>query len=293
MTGSPVRPDPVSASRPVRDVRIGRFVFQGRRPLVMGIVNLTPDSFYDGGRFSGAQDAIDHARRLVDEGADIIDLGAESTRPGAAPVSEETEIGRLKPLLGALAGSGVPVSVDTMKPRVMQMAIDEGAAMVNDVFALRLPGAVEVMAGSEASVCLMHMQGDPRNMQNAPAYSDVVSEVRDFLQARANAATAAGIVPDRIIVDPGFGFGKTVEHNMRLLAGLGTIRSLGFPVLFGASRKSSLGAITGRAPGSRLPASLAAAVLAAERGASILRVHDVGETRDVLAVLSEMCKYDA
>ena len=256
----------------------------------MGIVNLTPDSFYDGGRSLDPGKAISHAKRLIDEGADIVDIGAESTRPGANPVDTRIELERLRPLLAALRDSPVPVSVDTMKPEVMRIAIGEGAAMINDVYALRVPGALEAVSGSDASVCLMHMQGEPRTMQTSPSYEDVVAEVRSFLAARADAALASGISRDRIIIDPGFGFGKTVDHNMRLLACLESFGELGYPVLFGASRKSSLGTITGRAPDDRLAASLAVALMAAERGASIIRVHDVAETRDVLRMLCSLRK---
>lgn len=286
--GNPVRPEPVADEGELSPVRIGRFVLRGQRPFVMGVVNLTPDSFYDGARSPDAGSAIACAKRLIDEGADIVDIGAESTRPGADPVETRLELDRLRPLLSALRDSTVPVSVDTMKPEVMRVALGEGAAMINDVYALRAPGALEAVAGSDASVCLMHMQGEPRTMQASPSYEDVVAEVRSFLAARAEAAIASGISRDRIFIDPGFGFGKTVEHNMRLLARLGSLADAGYPVLFGASRKSSLGAITGRAPDKRLAASLAAALFAAERGAAVIRVHDVAETRDVLKMLSSL-----
>lgn len=293
MTGNPVRPESVAGEVETPSIRIGRFVLRARGPLVMGIVNLTPDSFYDGGQFPGPVEAITHARRLIDEGADIVDIGAESTRPGALPVDARTEIDRLLPLLQALRDAPVPVSVDTMKPEVMQIAIREGASMINDVRALRVPGATEVVAASDASVCLMHMQGDPRTMQVAPSYSDVVAEVRSFLAARAAAAIASGISRERILIDPGFGFGKAADHNMQLLASMESFRELGYPVVFGASRKSSLGTITGRGPEGRLAASLAAALMAAERGAAVLRVHDVAETRDVLLMLSALRKATA
>ena len=259
----------------------------------MGVVNVTPDSFYDGGRHFSPDRAIEHARRLIDEGADILDLGAESTRPGAEPTDAATELARLLPLLKALRDAPVPLSIDTMKPEVMRAAAYEGASLVNDVYALRMPYAVEAVAAAGVSVCLMHMQGEPRTMQKAPHYEDVVAEVKLFLAERAAAAEAGGIARDRILIDPGFGFGKTVGHNMRLLAELRSLGQLGYPVLFGASRKSSLGAITGRSGGERLAASLAAALLAVERGAAIVRVHDVAQTRDVLAVRAAMTQAEA
>ncbi len=252
----------------------------------MGIVNVTPDSFYDGGRHAAAPQAVEHAYRLVAEGADLLDIGGESSRPGAEPVGPDEERARVLPVLEGLRDAGVPISVDTVKPEVMRAALDHGAAMVNDITALASPGALEIVARSDAAVCLMHMQGRPRTMQAEPAYADVVAEVRDFLAARATACVAAGIGRERIVLDPGFGFGKTVDHNLRLLARLGEIAALGFPVLAGWSRKSSLGRITGRPAEDRLAASLAAALLAVERGAGIVRVHDVAATRDALAVLT-------
>ena len=267
-------------------LRCGKFELALDRPLVMGIVNLTPDSFFDGGRHSDLNAAIAHAQRLVGEGADILDLGAESSRPGAETVSAEEELRRLLPVVEGLADFDVPISIDTAKPQVMRATIARGAAMVNDITALASPGALEAVADSDAAVCLMHMQGEPRTMQKNPVYADVISEVRNFLAARAEVCSTAGIARERIVVDPGFGFGKTVEHNCKLLAHLTAIASLGYPVLAGWSRKSSLGRITGRPAEERLPASLAAALLAVQRGAKILRVHDVAATRDVLAVLA-------
>jgi dihydropteroate synthase len=250
----------------------------------MGIVNVTPDSFSDGGEFLDPAKAIEHGERLIAEGADIVDIGGESTRPGAQPAGAEEELGRVLPILRALRDVSVPVSVDTMKPEVMRAVLGEGASMINDVNALRSPGAMEAVAASDAGVCLMHMLGEPRTMQQSPQYDDVVSEVGAFLRERARVAVAAGIARERIAVDPGFGFGKTPEHNMLLLRNLGALKEAGFTVLFGASRKSSLGRITSRPAGERVHASVAAALLAAERGASILRVHDVAATRDALAV---------
>ena len=254
------------------------------RPRVMGILNVTPDSFSDGGRYADPARALDHARAMLADGADIVDVGGESTRPGAAAVDEATEIARVVPVIEALAHDGAIVSVDTMKPGVMRAAIRAGAAIVNDVRALQEDGALEAVASGGAAVCLMHMRGTPSTMQSAPEYRDVVAEVRGFLVARARACEAAGIARDRIVVDPGFGFGKTREHNLDLLAGLPAIAAAGYPVLAGLSRKSTLGAITGRPEGERVAPSVAAALLAVERGAAIVRVHDVRETVDALAV---------
>ena len=254
----------------------------------MGVVNVTPDSFSDGGRFFEASAAISHARRLVEEGADILDLGAESSRPGAQPVSAEEELRRLLPVLRELKGVPVPISVDTTKPEVMRATIDAGAAMINDIGALRSPGALETVAASDAGACLMHMQGEPRTMQYEPRYGDVVAEVAAFLAERVAAAESAGIARERIAVDPGFGFGKTVAHNFELLRHLDRFTALGVPVVAGWSHKSTLGAITGRGAEDRLAASLAAALLAVERGARIVRVHDVAATRDALHVLAAL-----
>ena len=250
----------------------------------MGVLNVTPDSFSDGGRFLDFDGALAHARAMLADGADIIDIGGESTRPGALPTAEADEIGRVVPITEALARDGVLVSVDTMKPGVMRAAIDAGASMINDVRALQAPGAMDVVTKSDVAVCLMHMQGEPPTMQTAPAYRDVVNDVRDFLQARAVACMSAGIAGERIIVDPGFGFGKTVAHNLRLIRELESIVSLGFPVAVGASRKSSLGKLTGRTADDRLAASIAASLAAVAHGASIVRVHDVRETVDALNV---------
>jgi len=252
----------------------------------MGVVNVTPDSFSDGGRCLDPALAIAHARRLVDEGADLIDVGAESSRPGAEEVSADQELSRLMPVLEGLRDLAVPVSVDTRKPEVMRAAIGEGAAMINDIGALRSLGALEAVSASDVGVCLMHMLGEPRTMQREPRYGDVVAEVRAFLAGRVAAAEAGGIARERIVIDPGFGFGKTIEHNFELLRNLGRFAEIGVPVMAGWSRKSTLGAVTGRAPGERLAASVAAALLAVQHGARILRVHDVAATRDALAVLA-------
>ena len=248
----------------------------------MGIVNLTADSFSGDGHARDVERAVAHGLRLVEEGADLLDLGAESSRPGATPVSVAEELDRLLPVLEALRPCGVPLSVDTVKPAVMRAACAGGAAMINDIRALQAPDAMEAVASSTAAVCLMHMQGDPATMQQAPRYEDVVQEVIDYLARRLEAALAAGIARERLVVDPGFGFGKTLEHNLALLRHLDRFKVLGVPLLVGLSRKSMLGAITGRPVGERLHASVAAALLAAERGAAILRVHDVAATRDAL-----------
>ena len=262
----------------------GRHRFDLSRPLVMGILNVTPDSFSDGGRYVDRARALDHARGMAADGADLIDVGGESTRPGAAPVTEEDELARVVDITATLAGEGLAVSVDTRKPAVMRSAIAAGAAMINDVAALTAPGALAACAQGGVGVCLMHMRGDPASMQQAPTYTDVVGEVRDFLLARAGACLAAGIARERIVLDPGFGFGKTLAHNLELLRALPELAAAGYPVMAGLSRKSSLGQITGRAAAERLPASLAAALAAVARGAAIVRVHDVRETVDALKV---------
>jgi dihydropteroate synthase len=254
------------------------------RPLVMGIVNVTPDSFSDGGRFLDPAAALAQARRLVDEGADLLDIGAESTRPGAADVAADVEIDRVVPLLQALRPLGVPLSVDTSKPAVMRAALAAGAAIVNDVRALQVPGAIDAVRDSDCGIVLMHMQGEPRTMQAEPRYDDVVREVGEYLYQRVAVLADAGIAADRIVVDPGFGFGKTVAHNYTLLRELRTLAARGRPVLAGLSRKSMLGAVTGRTVDDRVMASVAAALLAVERGARIVRVHDVAATREALQV---------
>lgn len=253
-------------------------------PIIMGIVNVTTDSFSDGGKFIERDAAIAHARRLVAEGATIIDLGGESTRPGAAPANIDDELARVMPVLDALVADGTIVSIDTQKPEVMKEGIRRGASMVNDVNALQAAGAVEVCAASRVAVCLMHKQGTPETMQKAPQYADVVSEVNGFLQARVAACERAGIGAARIAIDPGFGFGKTVAHNFTLLRELRALLGMRYPILAGFSRKASLGVITGRDADHRLAASLAVALMALQNGAKILRVHDVAETSDVLKV---------
>lgn len=254
------------------------------KPLIMGVVNVTPDSFSDGGRLASAQEAIDHALKLQEEGADILDVGGESTRPGSTPVPVGEEIRRVLPVIEVLASQGCVVSVDTKKTEVMRAALDAGAAMVNDVMALQAPGALEAVAATGAAVCLMHMRGDPQTMQQAPAYGDVVEDVKGYLQGRLAACAAAGIGRERMVIDPGFGFGKTLEHNLALLRHLGRLGELGVPVLAGLSRKSMLGMLTGRPVDQREYAGVAAHLAAVTRGARLVRVHNVAAMRDALAV---------
>jgi len=253
------------------------------RPQVMGVLNVTPDSFSDGGDFIDPQRALDHALQMQEEGAAVIDIGGESTRPGAAPVSAPDELQRVIPVIDALqAQLIVPISIDTRKPEVMQAAVAAGAGLINDVNALRAPAALEAAAASAVPVCLMHMQGDPRTMQSDPHYRDVVEEVKAFLMQRAAACEAAGIGRERLLLDPGFGFGKTVEHNLRLLARLDELAAPGLPVVVGLSRKSMIGKLLDLDVTERLPASIALAVLAVERGARLVRAHDVGATWQAL-----------
>lgn len=264
------------------------------RPRVMGVVNITPDSFSDGGRYLTAEDALTQARRLVAEGADIIDIGGESTRPGSEGVPVEEELHRVLPVLQALVDEiDVPISVDTSKPKVMGAAAEAGAGMINDVFALRADGALEAAAASGLPVCVMHMQGEPRTMQQNPVYRDVLEDVHEFLEQRLTACVEAGIPRDRLVVDPGFGFGKTLEQNYRLLGGLTRFRDLGVPVLVGMSRKSMLGKLLDRPVDQRLHAGTAAATLAAWSGASLIRVHDVAATVDAMAVVAAARDPDA
>ena len=261
------------------------------RPRIMGIVNVTPDSFSDGGRLRDTQAAINHALKLREEGADILDVGGESTRPDAVPVPVDEEIRRVLPVIVALVRQGCVVSVDTKKPMVMHAALSEGAAMVNDVAALQAPGALEAVAASSAAVCLMHMQGEPQSMQQAPLYTDVVDEVRQFLLGRVGACEAAGISRERLLIDPGFGFGKTLAHNLALLRHLDRLAELGLPVLAGLSRKSMLGALTGRIVDEREFAGVAAHLAAVVHGARLLRVHNVVAMRDALAVWNAVEEY--
>ncbi len=265
------------------------------RPLIMGVLNVTPDSFSDGGLYSTPDKALRRARALVEEGADIIDIGGESTRPGAPPVTVQEELERVLPVVEQVARElPVPVSIDTSKPEVMQAALRAGAGMINDIRALQTPGALALAADSPAAVCLMHMQGTPATMQVAPHYEDVVAEVKAFLTERIQACEAAGIRRDRILIDPGFGFGKTLEHNLLLLKHLGEFRTLGAVLLVGLSRKSMIGKLLHDAPpGERLYGSLAAAVIAAWQGAHILRVHDVRETAQALQICAAVMRVPA
>lgn len=268
----------------------GRHVLDLSRPLVMGILNVTPDSFHDGGRYADADRAIERGRRMVADGADIVDVGGESTRPGATPVELTIEVRRIRPVVEALAGDGIPVSIDTMKPAVMRAMLAADIAMINDVRALREVGAIEAVAAGRSAVCLMHMRGLPATMQQETGYGDVVGVVRAFLAERARACEDVGIARERIVVDPGFGFGKGTAENLELLRRLSELGDLGYPVLAGLSRKATIGAITGRDGEDRLAGSVAAALAAVARGASIVRVHDVRETVDALRVWSAVAR---
>lgn len=268
----------------MRTLHAGSFRLSLARPLIVGIVNVTPDSFSDGGRFVSTQAAIEHGLRLAQNGADLLDIGGESTRPGAEPVAVEEEKHRVVPVIEALAQAGHVVSIDTRKPEVMQAALDAGAVMVNDVMALRVPGALQAVAASQAAICLMHMQGEPQTMQHTPIYQDVVQEVKNFLDARVAACLEAGISQTRIVIDPGFGFGKALVHNLALLKNLARLTVGEVPVMVGMSRKSMLGAISGRATDEREYAGVAAHLLAVMHGAQLLRVHDVAAMRDALSV---------
>jgi dihydropteroate synthase len=250
----------------------------------MGIVNVTPDSFSDGGQHLQRNAALAHAQQLIVEGADILDIGGESTRPGARPVSAQEEMDRVLPIIEELRDAAVPISIDTFKPEVMLAAIAAGAQMVNDINALQDTAAMNAVAASHAAVCLMHKQGNPQTMQEQPVYQNVVAEVTTFLRDRIAAAETVGIQRNRIVIDPGFGFGKTLAHNLALLQGLNELTALGVPVLVGLSRKSMLGALTGQDVAQRLPASVAAALIAVQRGANIVRVHDVRATVDALKI---------
>ncbi len=266
----------------------GRFQLALSRPLVMGIVNVTPDSFSDGGQHDDARSAIRHASRLLEEGADILDIGGESTRPGSAPVDADTEWTRIEPVLREAVLWSVPVSVDSYRPQTMQRALDLGVDIINDVYALRMPGAQAIVSASQAGICLMHMQGEPGTMQLQPQYGDVIAEVRSFLLQRVADLLALGIPAARLCLDPGFGFGKSLAHNMSLARGLETLTSCGYPVLVGVSRKSMIGGTSGRPVAERLPGSLAAALACVAAGACIVRAHDVAATVDALKVWTAM-----
>lgn len=250
----------------------------------MGIVNVTPDSFSDGSQHFQTDQAIAHAQRLIDEGADLLDIGGESTRPGAQAVSVEQELDRVMPVLQALRDCGLPLSVDTCKPAVMAAVLDIGVDMINDVMGFEAPGAIQAVANSDCALCVMHMRGQPRTMQDAPVYQDVVREIRDYLGARAQALRQAGVAAGRLVLDPGFGFGKTVQHNYAVLARLRDLRIADYPLLIGMSRKSMIGALTGRPADQRLGGSIAAALAGVALGAHIVRVHDVADTVDAIKV---------
>jgi dihydropteroate synthase len=267
-------------------LQCGRFDFDlAKRPLVMGILNVTPDSFSDGGRHHALEFAVEGAEQMIKDGVDIIDIGGESTRPGSPSVPVEEELRRVMPVIYALRELGVPLSIDTCKPDVMREAILAGADMINDINGFRAPGALEAVRRSDVGLCVMHMQGTPQDMQAQPVYDDVVAEVTGFLRARVDALVAGGVVRERVTIDPGFGFGKTVEHNVALLRGISDMqRELGLPVLAGLSRKSMVGALTGKPLEQRLAGSIGGALAAVAQGARIVRVHDVAETVDALKV---------
>jgi dihydropteroate synthase len=265
-------------------LRCGHYQMALERPLIMGIVNLTPDSFSGDGLVGDVDSAIRSARHQFEAGADILDIGAESSRPGAIPTPEAEELRRLLPVLSEVVTWGVPISIDTYKPKVMAAALSAGAVMINDITGMTNPEAVSIVAQSECGVCVMHMQGEPGTMQQAPQYSNVVKDVHQFLSAAVMRCREAGIADNRMVMDPGFGFGKTLEHNFALFRQCTVAVPGGFPLLVGVSRKSMLGQITGRPVEDRMAASIAAALLAAQKGAKILRVHDVAQTKDALAV---------
>ena len=266
--------------------RCGRFLFdfaKRNRPIVMGILNATPDSFSDGGKFRSPKDAIAQAERMLADGVDLIDIGGESTRPGAEPVGLQEELDRVLPVIEALKDCGVPLSIDTYKSETMRQALNAGVDCVNDIWALRQTGAVDaVLESQNCGIVLMHMQRDPLTMQFNPEYINVIAEVKQFLKGQADLIISSGIASDRIAIDPGFGFGKSLEHNLNMLTNFAEFSSLGFPVLAGISRKSMIGKITGKDTNNRMAASIAAAIMAADRGATIVRVHDVAETVDAL-----------
>ncbi|NYT86352.1 dihydropteroate synthase [Pollutimonas harenae] len=262
----------------------GRFELHLERPFIMGIVNVTPDSFSDGDQHFEADEAIAHARLLIEQGADILDIGGESTRPGADPVSVQEELKRILPVIEALRSADIPLSIDTFKPEVMRKALDAGADLINDIYGFRQPGALEAVADSNCGLCIMHMQGEPKTMQHTPRYDDVLRDVEQFLHERLAVMLAAGVNKRRISLDPGFGFGKTPEQNYLLLRRLQELDSQGCPWLVGLSRKSMIGHVTGRVPAERVAGSIAAALAAVARGAHIIRVHDVAATLDAIKV---------
>ncbi len=270
-------------------LRCGLYCLDVSEPRVMGVLNVTPDSFSDGGRFAALDAAIEHAHRMVEAGAALIDVGGESTRPGADDVSETEELRRVIPVIEALSAQvKVPLSIDTSKPIVMRHAVEAGASLINDVYALRAPGALETAASLPAAVCLMHMQGEPRTMQANPTYQDVVADVRSFLEARVEACQGAGIDAERLLLDPGIGFGKQLQHNLALLANLPALRARERPLLIGVSRKSMFGTLLGRSVEDRLAGGVAVATAAVLAGASIIRTHDVPQTVDAIKVAAAL-----
>lgn len=262
----------------------GRFELSFERPLLMGIVNITPDSFSDGNHYLQADAAIAHAKQLIADGADILDIGAESTRPGAEPVALDEELRRLLPVIEGLRALNVPISVDTFKPAVMRAVLAAGADIINDIDGFRDPESIAAVAGTNCGLCVMHMQGEPRTMQQQPSYQDLHLEVKNFLSDRVQVLRSAGVAPQRIMLDPGLGFGKTVEHNYTLLRDLEKIQIDSYPWLIGLSRKSMIGHVVNKAPQQRLAGSLAGMLAAVSRGAAVLRVHDVAESADALNV---------
>jgi dihydropteroate synthase len=267
-------------------LQLNKHSYDLNRPLVMGILNITPDSFSDGGQYLDFDQALKRAETMIEEGADIIDIGGESTRPGSDPVSADEELKRITPIIRALQKhSNIVISVDTYKPRVMEQVIDMGVAMINDVFALQQPGAIDVIKKSNVGICLMHMQGTPKTMQLNPTYQDVVNEVKLFLEERANSLIAEGVKTERIILDPGFGFGKTFEHNISLLQNLESFQTLKFPLLVGLSRKSFIRKILSGDHDDHLSGSISAAILSIVKGAKIVRVHDVKETKSAIKII--------
>ena len=268
-------------------LQLNKHVFDLKRPLLMGILNITPDSFSDGGKYLTLSEALKRAHKMIEEGADIIDIGGESTRPGSEPVSADEELKRIAPIIEALKkDSNIAISVDTYKPEVMREVIDMDVAMINDVFALTQPGAIDIIKKSNVGICLMHMQGTPKTMQGNPTYQNVVSEVQLFLKARADLLIKEGIDKSRIILDPGFGFGKTFEHNIQLLQGLESFQSLKLPLLVGLSRKSFIRKILNGEHDDHLSGSISAAIFSVLKGAKILRVHDVKETKSALKIIN-------
>ena len=273
----------MSAPASVRTIQCGRRTLLLHRTLIMGVVNVTPDSFSDGGLFLATECAVEHAKHLVEEGADIVDVGGESSRPGSDPVTEEEELNRIGPVVTALVKNlNVPISIDTYKPRTADRSLDLGATMVNDITGLRCADMRQVVARHDVPAVIMHMKGEPKTMQENPSYGDVVSDVKDFLSRRALAAEQSGV--RQVVIDPGIGFGKTVAHNMTLLQRLSEFKELPYPVLIGVSRKSSIGQITGAPVDERLPGTLAATAIAVLNGADVVRVHDVKECRQAVQI---------